>query len=408
MTELIEPIGAGREARVAVFPLPPLAPRSREVVEAVAALARERFAPRAARYDAESSFPVENYEDLRAAGLLGLTVPAEYGGLDVDPLAYGLCILEIAKGCSATALTFNMHCTVVGLVAALGSDEQKARYFGEVVRHGRLIASITSEPESSFRDKFVLQTVFRPVDDRYHVSGLKHFCSLGDSADYYFVSGILEGVASAREGLLSALIARTTGGVKVEAPWNAGAMRGTTSHTIRYDAYVDRRDIIGGPGDLFAIDLSGFALGYAATYLGIGEAAFEFIVEYAKTRTFKPSPEPLSHHPVTQRTIGEMATACRAARLMLYEAARMRAEGDRQATMLAVNQAKYLGAEVGAMLTDRAIRLAGGRGILKELPLERWHRDSLAGPVMPPSNDRCLEIIGKTVCGLRAATLEFQ
>jgi alkylation response protein AidB-like acyl-CoA dehydrogenase len=391
-----------------VFPPPALTARQREVFESVSSLARERFAPRAARYDADASFPAENYQDLREAGLLGLTVPIEFGGGGVDPLTYALCILEIAKACSATALTFNMHCTVIGLVAALGSPAQQARYFGEVVERGRLMASITSEPESSFRDRFVLQTVFRPVNGKYHVSGLKHFCSLGDAADYYFVSGILEGAPSAREGLLSALIARTTAGVKVEALWNATAMRGTSSHTIRYDADVDPEDIIGGPGELFAIDLSGFALGYAATYLGIGEAALEFIVEYAKTRTFKPSTEPLSHHPVTQRTIGEMATACRAARLLLYEAARVRAEGDRQATMLAVNQAKYLGAEVGSMLTDRAIRLAGGRGILKELPLERWHRDSLAGPVMPPSNDRCLEIIGKLLCGLRAATLEFQ
>jgi alkylation response protein AidB-like acyl-CoA dehydrogenase len=82
--------------------------------------------------------------------------------------------------------------------------------------------------------------------------------------------------------------------------------------------------------------------------------------------------------------------------------------GDRQATTLAVNQAKYLGAEVGAMVTERALRLAGGSGILKALPLERWRRDSLAGPVMPPSNDRCLETVGKVLCGLEAATLEFQ
>jgi alkylation response protein AidB-like acyl-CoA dehydrogenase len=76
--------------------------------------------------------------------------------------------------------------------------------------------------------------------------------------------------------------------------------------------------------------------------------------------------------------------------------------------MLAVNQAKTLSAEVGVRVTEQALRLAGGRGILKELPLERWHRDALAGPVMPPSNDRCLETIGKLVTGLQAATLEFQ
>jgi alkylation response protein AidB-like acyl-CoA dehydrogenase len=82
--------------------------------------------------------------------------------------------------------------------------------------------------------------------------------------------------------------------------------------------------------------------------------------------------------------------------------------GDREATMLAVNQAKTYCADVGLMATERALRLAGGRGILKEMPLERWHRDALAGPVMPPANDRCLETAGKLLCGLRAATLEFQ
>ena len=76
--------------------------------------------------------------------------------------------------------------------------------------------------------------------------------------------------------------------------------------------------------------------------------------------------------------------------------------------MLAINQAKYLGAETGAAVAEQAIRLAGGRGLLKDLPLERWRRDALAGPLMPPANDRCLETVGKVLAGLQAATLEFQ
>jgi alkylation response protein AidB-like acyl-CoA dehydrogenase len=116
----------------------------------------------------------------------------------------------------------------------------------------------------------------------------------------------------------------------------------------------------------------------------------------------------MSHHPLVQRTVAEMGTALRAALLLLHEAARLRMAGDREATTLAVNQAKTCAADVGLMVTERALRLAGGRGILRDMPLERWHRDALAGPVMPPSNDRCLETIGKLLCGLRAATLEFQ
>src|SRR5689334_6348511 len=377
-----------------VFPLPALTDEQRAVVERVAALSRERFAPRAARYDADSTFPYENYADLYQAGLHALTVPREYGGVGADAVTYVHALREIARGCSATALTFNMHSTVTTFVAALATEEQKRRYFGEVVGRGARIASITSEPEQSFRDKFVLNTVFRPTGDGgYRVAGVKQFCSLGDAADYFFVTGILDGHTSARDGVISAMIPSRDAGVKIEGTWNATGMRGTISHTIRYDC---------------AIDLQGFALGYAAVYLGIGEAAFEFMTEMARTKTMRPSTEPMSHHPLVQRTVAEVGTQIRAARLLLHEAATVKMQGDREATMLAVNQAKTYCADVGLMATERALRLAGGRGILKDMPLERWHRDALAGPVMPPANDRCLETAGKLLCGLRAATLEFQ
>jgi alkylation response protein AidB-like acyl-CoA dehydrogenase len=391
-----------------MFPLPPLTDSQREIVERVGALARERFAPRAARYDAEAAFPYENYADLHAAGLLALTVPREYGGVGADAVAYAHALRAIASACSATALTFNMHSTVTTFLAALGTAEQKARWLGAIVARGARIGSITSEPEQSFRDRFVLNTVFRPVAGGYHVAGVKQFCSLGDAADFYFVTGIVEGAETAREGVISAMIPRDDPGVKIEQTWNATGMRGTISHTIRYDCLVDAADVVGRPGEYLTLDLQGFALGYAAVYLGIGEAAFAFLIEHARTRPQRPSMEPMSHHPLVQRTAAEVGTAIRAAGLLLHEAARIKMTGDREATMLAVNQAKAYAADVGLMATERALRLAGGRGILKDLPLERWHRDALAGPVMPPANDRCLETAGKLLCGLRAATLEFQ
>ena len=394
---------------MSVFPLPPLTDEQRHVVERVAALTRERFAPRAAGYDADSAFPYENYADLHAAGLHALTVPRQYGGVGADPVTYVHALREMAKGCSATGLTFNMHSTVTTFLAALGTEEQKRRYLGEIVGRGARVASITSEPEQSFRDKFVLNTVFRPSGGGgYRVAGVKQFCSLGDAADYFFVTGILEGKTTAREGVISAMIPSRDAGVKIEGTWNATGMRGTISHTIRYDCAVEAAAVIGRPGEYLTIDLQGFALGYAAVYLGIGEAAFEFMTEYVRTRTQRPSNEPMSHHPLVQRTVAEVGTQIRAARLLLHEAACVKMAGDREATMLAVNQAKTYASDVGLMATERALRLAGGRGILKEMPLERWHRDALAGPVMPPANDRCLETAGKLLCGLRAATLEFQ
>ena len=388
---------------------PQSAPYDRVLVERIAGLARENFGPRAANYDSESSFPFDNYRDLHKEGLIGLTVPREHGGGGVDPVTYVLALLEIAKGCPATALTFNMHANVIININQLASSDQKRRYFGEVVEEGKLFATVMSEPESSFRDLFVLRTRFTPLEEgQFRVQGLKHFCSLGDAADRYFVTGLREGSTTAQEGIMAAMVPRSDGGITLERPWNATGMRATTSHSIRFDTEVSSEDVMGNPGQLLTIDLSGFALGYAATYLGVAEAAFDFILDYARNRVIAPSTEPLAHDTRIQRSLGEMASQIRAAKLMLCEAASIRTAGIREDMSLATNQAKYLCAEAGVRVTEQAMRLAGGSGFLKTMPLERWHRDALAGPVMPPSNERCLEVIGRIVCGLRAATLEFQ
>ena len=384
-------------------------PYDRDLVEKVSVLARERFAPRADKHDRESSFPFENYQDLKEADLLGLTVPREYGGPGVDPVTYVLALLEMAKGCPATALTFNMHANVIININQLASPEQRSRYFEEVVEEGKLFATVMSEPDSSFRDRFVLRTVFTPLPGgNYRVKGVKHFCSLGDAADRYFFTGLREGTTTAQEGIMAAMVPRSDEGIILERPWNATGMRGTTSHSIRYDTEVSADDVVGDPGQLLTIELSGFALGYAATYLGVAEAAYDFILDYSKTRTIAPSTEPLAHDSRVQRNLGEMSAQIRAAKLMLCEAAAVRKSGIREEMSLATNQAKYLCAEAGVRVTEQAMRMAGGSGFLKSMPLERWHRDALAGPVMPPSNDRCLEVIGRLVCGLRSATLEFQ
>jgi hypothetical protein len=386
---------------------PGLKPEQTAIIQRAADLSRDQFAKRAERSDREGTFPLENYADLHKAGLLGLLVPREYGGVGADWLTYALSMLEIGKGCSATALTFNMHCVVLDFIAQLGTQEQKRRWFAEVIDHGRLFSSVTSEPQASFRHKFVLSTTFKPVDQGFLLTGVKHFGSLGEHASYHFVTAMIEGKTTAREGQQSAVVSATSPGISVERNWDALGMRGTASDTIKYDrCLVPREDCLGGIAALGTIDITGFGLGYAAIYLGIGEAAFDYVLGYVKTQNFG-LPEAMSQHPATQRSIGEMATSIRAARALLREAALVKMQGDRAETTLAVNQSKCASADVGAKVTEQAIRLAGGRGILRRYPLERWHRDAMCGPVMSPANERCMETAGKILCGLEGKTLEY-
>ena len=388
-----------------MFLPPPLSPEQLEIVERTATLARERFFERAARYDQEATFPFENYDDLRRAGLIGLLVPKEYGGLGADSTTYVATLLEMAKGDSATALTFNMHSTHIRTVLLLGTEEQKQRYLGEVGREGKVLASITSEPGGQSFGKYIVRARFLPVDGGYRVEGIKYFCSVADGADYYVTSGILEGKETAKDGMMTAMIPRTAEGIELVERWNATGMRGTTSHTLRFNTFVPGDAVLGGPGALMQADVLNFALGYGAVYLGVGQAAFEYIVDQLKARAARGESGAIES-PLIQHAIGEIYTRISAARAMLWDAARAKEGGVANAPVF-VNQAKSFGAEVGLWATERCMRLAGGRGILKSQPLERWHRDALAGPVMPPSNDRVSEVSGKAAFGLPAVAIEF-
>ena len=343
---------------------------------------------------------------MHRAGLFGLLVPKEYGGLGTDAPTYVATLLELAKGDSATALTFNMHSTHVRTLMLLGTEEQKERYLTEVARDGKLLASITSEPGSTYRARYVIRMRFVPVDGGYRVHGTKYFCSLADGADYYITSGMLQGAQTAQEGMVMAIIPRTSEGIEVADRWNAAGMRGTTSHTLKFDTFVPHEAMVGGPNALVNADLLNFALGYGAVYLGIGQVAFEYIVEQIKAKGARGDVSALEN-PLVQYMVGEIYTRIAAARALLWDAARVKASMDPNAPLI-VNQAKCVGAETGIWATEQCIRLAGGRGILKDQPLERWHRDAMAGPVMPPANERVLEVVGKAALGMSAAMFEFQ
>ena len=295
-----------------------------EIVAVISHLARERFAPRAARYDAENLFPAENYADLREHRLMDLTVPKQYGGKGLSSLAYCLAMREMAKGDASTALTFNMHATIMTIIARFGTPEQKTRYFGEVVQRGAIFASIGSEPNASPNSsRFYIETTLSKGPGGYRLNGNKYFCSFGNAADYYFIYVMLDGAKRIRDGLVSVVVPKGTPGVTVIETWNSMAMRATASHSMTYqDGFVQEDDIVGPPGVVFTSGLGAeYAVGYAAIYLGIAEAAYEFARDYARTRIIKPDTQPIGHSPVIQRYIAEMSVGLEAARLMSAQAA---------------------------------------------------------------------------------------
>jgi alkylation response protein AidB-like acyl-CoA dehydrogenase len=372
------------------------------VVDRLDRLTRERIGPRAAEYDAAAQNPIESWRDLWREGFLAAAIPGAYGGLGLDMGTYIAAIRTIARGCASTAMTVHMHSTVLRFIDALGSEAQKRRYFDEVVSQGCLFGSWGSEPAVSLSRTFLMETMIREDGPGYVVDGVKYFCTMALGATRSIVWCALDGGTDMSKSLVLALVPADAAGLATDGRWNTLGMRATYSPSVTFAGVrVSRDAILGEPGAAIRVGVvEAFALGYAAVYLGIAEAALGFAIDYAKKRVIKPENIPVAQDPAVQRHVGELAARLDAALLVLADsAARWEGAGVTMRGTLA-NKAKFLGTEVGLEVTSRVIQLVGGRGAYKDYPAERAFRDVRTSTLMPPTMDRMLEGIGKSALGL--------
>jgi alkylation response protein AidB-like acyl-CoA dehydrogenase len=380
-----------------------------DVVERAARVTRERLAPRAAQYDEQAVNPVESWRDLWAEGLLAAAVPTAHGGLGLDMPTYIGVIRTLAQGCASTAMTVHMHSTVMRFIDALGTADQRRRYFGEVVAHGKLFGSWGSEPAVSLSRTFLMETALRADGDEWVIDGVKHFCTMALGASYYMVWAALEGEADMGKALIQAVVPAHTPGIETDGKWNTLGMRGTYSPSVTFTGVrVAREAILGSPGAALQVGVAeGFGLGYAAVYVGLAEAALAFATDYARRRVVRPENVPVALDPAVQRHIGEMSAHLEAARLVLDAAAADWEAADPLGRALLAAKAKYLATEAGLHVTSKVIQVVGGRGAYREFPAERAFRDLRTSTLMPPTVDRMLETIGKGALGIQEGVFKL-
>ncbi|MGB1209474.1 MAG: acyl-CoA dehydrogenase family protein, partial [Paracoccaceae bacterium] len=210
-------------------------------------LASQSFAPRAATYDREASFPTENYRDLAASGLLGICIPESEGGLGADLKTYMLTAAEIGRFCGSTALTFNMHvssCLWTGdlldqldIDAQTRAQHQKMRrlHYRRILDEGKIYAQPFSEGGAAAAGFKAFGTTALKVDGGWRITGKKIFASLSGHADYY---GALctalrtPDDAHSRRNTMYIAVPAGAEGVRVEGEWDPLGMRGTVSRTL--------------------------------------------------------------------------------------------------------------------------------------------------------------------------------
>jgi alkylation response protein AidB-like acyl-CoA dehydrogenase len=384
---------------------PALSPDERRAVETAARLTRETIGPRAARYDREAQNPVENWRDLAAAGLLGVTVPRAHGGLGLSMPAYVEVIRTIAQGCASTAMTLHMHSTVMRFIDALGTEDQKRRCFSEVVTGGQLFGSWGSEPAVSLSRTLLMETAVRADGGGWVVDGVKHFCTMALGASRYMVWCALDGESDMGKALMLVLVPADAAGLATDGRWDTLGMRGTYSPSVTFRGVrAPGHAALGRPGTALQVGVvESFPLGYAAVYVGAAETALAFTMDFVKQRVTRPENVAVAHDPAVQRHIGGLVVHLDAARLVLDAAAARWDAADVVERADLANRAKYLTTEVSLEVTSKAIQIVGGRGAYRELPVERAFRDVRTATLMPPTMDRMLEAVGRQALGLGGA-----
>tara|TARA_Y100000588_G_scaffold393460_1_gene509570 strand:- start:3553 stop:4728 length:1176 start_codon:yes stop_codon:yes gene_type:complete len=376
-----------------------ITPENRDLVEKARIYAKEILYERAEKYDQEGRFPRENFEDLSKVGFTSLTLPKKYGGRDLysDPSTYATVLYELSKACTNTAMLFHMHSSITHVITLLGTEKQSELYSKEVNK-GKIFASWASENTSSLHGQMVMDTKAKLNEDHYLVNGKKYFCSMAGEADYYVLWCQLENEEDLSKSIVLLIAPSNTKGFIIEDNWDTSAMRGTMSHSMEYkNVKIPLKNLIGNPGDAIRPDvLPKFGFGYSAVYLGTGGGAFEWVTDYAKKRKLKPDNIPIANFPNIQIRIGEMKVQLESALLMVQRAGWLIGTKGAENAYGAINEAKHIAAKTAAMITENAMQIAGAPSLLRDFPLERYHREARAGLVMPPNVEKALELSAKT------------
>ncbi|MBI3303538.1 MAG: acyl-CoA/acyl-ACP dehydrogenase [Deltaproteobacteria bacterium] len=367
----------------------------------------EDFATRAAAHDRDATNPVENYAALRREGFYALNVPKELGGWGVGLLGYSLAAEELAQGCPATALSFNMHLSIVGplMESPEVSPATKQQIADLVVKEQKLIAGNFSEPHTSgLLATYAPATRARRVAGGYHLNGRKAFASMLEAADYCAVLAHPEEAPSPAAAVLL-LVPRQAPGRRVEQVWDTLGMRATCSDSlILEDCWVPEDAALFEAEDILPFIRSGanwLWASYTAVYLGVGVAAYKEVIKVLKDRIPRGYSQPLAYHPDVRRRVAEMSADLEAARLLTYHSAWLSdTEGPTSATTAALFRAKYLVGEAVTRITRTALTLGGAHALFKTSPLERLFRDGAVAPIQFPPSDFCLSTMGMLELGL--------
>ncbi len=345
-----------------------------EYREKIRAFVLEQIAPQAAQIDEEQRFPTEYLKPMAAIGLMSMLIPEKYGGQPVDTICYSIAVEELSRVCGSTGITIAAHNSLGTFpIVAFGNEEQKERYLPRAAA-GELLAFGLTEPDAG-SDAGGTKSIALKKGDHWILNGAK--CMI-TSASHAFAT-----VATAKttddpkdKRITSFILEKHWEGYSVGKKENKLGLRGSDTGSLHFDdlkvPVENQLGEIGQGFKQFLITLDGGRISIGAMAVGLAQGAFECALEYASKRM--QFGKPIAVQQAIQQILADMATEIEAARLLVYEASRMKDSGLKFTRHSAM--CKLFASEVGSRVAYKAIGVLGGVGYdTGKYPAERIWRD---------------------------------
>ncbi|AEM57029.1 acyl-CoA dehydrogenase [Haloarcula hispanica N601] len=350
----------------------------RQIQEMVSEFVDDEVKPRAAEIDETDEFPWDLVDEMADLGLMGMPIPEEYGGAELDYHSYAMALEEISRGSGGLGTIVAAHISLAcNMIYEFGDEAQKETYLTPLAE-GEEIGAFALSEAGAGSDVPAMDTTAEPVDggDAYLVNGGKLWISNGSVADTVVLFAKTDPEAG-NKGISSFIVRpEEDDGFIVEGTEHKLGDKGCPTAELRFDDMripADRMLGEEGRGFVHALKtLNGGRITIAARGVGIAQAALDEALQYAQDR--EQFDQPISDFQAIQHKLADMDTKTQAARLLMHQAADKKMAGESFVKEAA--QAKLYASEVSREVANEGIQVHGGYGYTKDFPAERFYRDA--------------------------------
>lgn len=376
-----------------------LTAEQRMIAETAHQFAREKLDPIANRLDEPESKKqfLKNLEDLAQLGFIGLNVNSEYGGSEAGTVAFSIAITEIARVCASTAVSMSVTSMVGEVIQSVASELQKKRYLPSLCSGEIPAASFCLTEANAGSDPAGMRCTARREGDEWVINGTKIYITSAEYAGLFVLWAVTDSDAPKGKGISCFLVERDFPGLIVGPPEKKMGQHGSSTNEVIFDDCRLPLDALMGElnqGFKIAVtELAGGRIGIGSLALGVGTAAMDYAVDYAKQRN--QFDQPISEFQGLRWMIVDRYTELEAARLLLMNAASQKENGSPY--MKSASMAKLYATEKAIEACNTAMQLMGGAGYLRDHPIERFMRDVRVTSIYEGTSQIQKEIIGREV-----------